>query len=251
MNLIKSELLSEIDFVDHGFFDRLDTDEFGGRSFLNVGFGRSDNDDLVLRNRVKIAQHFDVPVSNLIILNQVHGDVVHVIDSSNKGKYLFSDSNRISANDGDAIITSEPGLLIAVNTADCAPVLLCDKRSKYVAVIHAGWRGSNGHIIENTINKMKSLGCSDIVAAIGPCLQKRFFSIKPDVAAQVDRKYISIVNGRMLFDMQLQVLEKLLLNGVKSVSKMNVDTFSNDNYFSYRREGEVTGVQFSGIVIKE
>ena len=176
---------------------------------------------------------------------------MHVIDEASKDKYLFKDVAQALSNEGDAIITNEKGFLIAVNTADCAPVLLCDKVLKYIGVIHAGWRGSNGRIIENTLDTMKSLGCKNIVASIGPCLQRINFEIKDDMDLQVDRKYVSYNEAKTLFDMQLQILEKLMQNGVKEVSKLNVDTYSNKNYFSKRRIGDKTGVQFSGIVIKE
>ena len=250
MNVIKADLLSEIDFIDHGFFGRTGGESKGTYESLNVGIGRGDDDKIVLKNREKITDYFEVPVSNLVILNQKHGDKVHVIDSKNKKNYLFRDVNQALSNEGDAIITKEKGVLIAVNTADCSPILLCDKESKYVAVIHAGWRGSNGKIIENTLEKMKSLGCRNIVAAVGPCLQKKSFEVKDDTVLKMDNRYVSYVDNKTLFDMQLQVLEKLMKNGARVVSKMNVDTFSNENYFSYRRTGEKTGVQFSGIVIK-
>lgn len=250
MNMIKSEALLAIDFIDHGFFDRTGGESQGTFESLNVGIGRGDDDKTVLKNREKIAESFEVPVSNLIILNQTHGDVVHVIDSKNKKNYQFKDVKQALTNKGDAIITKEKNLLIGVNTADCAPVLLCDRTSQYIAVIHAGWRGSNGKIIENTLAKMKDLGCQDIVAAIGPCLQKRCFEIQDDMGMKIDRKYVSYSGEKTLFDMQSQVLEKLMKNGAKTVSKMNVDTLTNENYFSYRRTGEKTGVQFSGIVIK-
>ena len=250
MNVITADLLSEIDFINHGFFDRTGGESKGSYESLNVGIGRGDDDKIVLKNREKIAKHFGIPVSNLIILNQKHGNKVHIIDSKNKKDYQFKDVEQALKNEGDAIITKEKGLLIAVNTADCAPILLCDKDQKYIAVIHAGWRGSNGTIIENTLKEMKNLGCKNIMAAIGPCLKKKHFEVKDDVALKVDSKYISYIENKSFFDMQLQVLEKLMKNGAKVVSKLNIDTFSDENYFSYRRIGEKTGVQFSGIVIK-
>ena len=128
--------------------------------------------------------------------------------------------------------------------------MLCDKSEKYIAVIHAGWRGSNGKIIENTLEKMKSFGCKNIVACIGACLQRLHFEVKNDIDFQVDRKYISYLDDKTLFDMQLQILEKLFANGVKFVAKMDIDTYSDTNYFSKRRIGDHTGVQFSGLMIK-
>ena len=81
--------------------------------------------------------------------------------------------------------------------------------------------------------------------------QKQYFEIKDDMLSQMDNNYISQIGGKKFFDMQLQVFEKLLKLGVKSVSKQNIDTLSNDNYFSYRQLGKNCGLQFSGIIIKE
>lgn len=250
MNVITSDLLSGIDFIEHGFFDRMDGESTGPYESLNVGLERGDDNEIVLKNRTKIAEHFGTSVENLIILNQKHSDIVHVIDAENKDKYLFKNVAQALQNEGDAIITKEKGILIGVNTADCAPILLCSKSPKYIAVIHAGWRGSNGKIIENTLEKMKSLECKDIVACIGPCLQCLHFEIQNDIEFEVDRKYISYMNDKTLFDMQLQVLEKLLKNNVKSVAKMDIDTYANQNYFSKRRIGKQTGVQFSGLMLR-
>lgn len=250
MNIITSDLLSGIDFIDHGFFDRMDGESGGTYESLNVGIGRGDDDEVVIKNRTKVATHFGLSVENLVILNQKHSDTVHVIDAKNKDKYLFKNVEQALQNVGDAIITDERGILIGVNTADCAPILLCDKSEKYIAVIHAGWRGSNGKIIENTLEKMKSLGCKDIVACIGACLQRLHFEIQNDVEFQVDRRYVSYTDDKTLFDMQLQILEKLLANGAKSVAKMDIDTYANQNYFSKRRIGEQTGVQFSGLMLR-
>ena len=97
---------------------------------------------------------------------------------------------------------------------------------------------------------MKSLGCKNIVACIGACLQRLHFEVKNDIEFNVDRKYISYMDDKTLFDMQLQILEKLLANGAKSVAKMDIDTYSNLNYFSKRRIGDQTGVQFSGLMLK-
>ena len=249
MNILTSDLFSGIDFIAHGFFDRMDGESSGTYESLNVGFGRGD-DENALKNREKIAQIFEISSKNLITLKQNHGDIVHVIDKGNKDHYLFKSIDLNQENEGDAIITNEKGILIGVATADCAPILLCDVETKYIAVIHAGWRGANGLIIENTIEKMKTLGCKKIIAAIGPCLQRVSFEIKDDLSFAGDRKYISYTDTSTLYDMQLQILNKLLANGVKSVSKMNIDTFSNTNYFSKRRIGNETGVQFSGIMLR-
>ena len=251
MNIIKTDLLSNVGFVDHAFFNRHGGVSTGNFESLNVGFKRDDNEDNVIRNREIVAEQFNVSLENLVILNQVHGDKIHVIDENNVSKYKFSSVEQALSNEGDAIITKQKGLLIGVNTADCAPILLCDQNEKMIAVIHAGWKGALGEVIENTVETMKSLGGKTIVAAIGPCIQKRSFAIKKDVANLIDKRYLTNFDNKILFDLPLLILEKLMRLGVKTVSKMGIDTFADENFFSYRRQDGVCGVQFSGIMIKE
>ncbi|MDR0744397.1 MAG: peptidoglycan editing factor PgeF [Holosporales bacterium] len=251
MNIIKTDLLSKIAFIDHGFFNRKGGQSSGAFESLNVGFDKGDDDKNVKKNREIIAANFNIPVSNLITLNQVHGDTVHVIDSENINKYKFSSSKQALSNSGDAIITDQNNLLIGVVTADCAPILLCDEYAKIIAVIHAGWRGALGNIIENTIKELESKKCKHIVASIGPCIQKKSFFIENAMSDKIEKKYISYFYGKVFFDMQLLILEKLMQLGVKTVSKINIDTFSNNDFFSCRRQNGKYGVQFSGIIIKE
>lgn len=250
MNIIRTDLLLKIDSIDHGFFTREEGESTGAFESLNVGFGRGDDDENVIKNRKKIAENFSVDISRLVILNQQHGDEVHFIDESNVSNYEFKDPKQAMSIEGDAIITNQKGLLIGVNTADCAPILLCDNVAKVVGVIHAGWRGTLGGVIEAAFKKMKVLGCKNIFASIGPCIQKRSFEVGKEIFEKVERKYITVIGEKAFFDMQLYILEKLLKLGAKTVSKINADTFTGNEFFSYRRQDGTCGVQFSGIVIK-
>jgi len=251
MNIIRTDLLSKIDFIDHGFFTRDGGESEEQFDSLNVGFERGDDDTNVIKNRTIIAENFGIDVSKLIILHQMHGKDIHVIDESNLNKYEFKDPKQAMSIEGDAIITNQKGVLIGVNTADCAPILLVDPVAKFIGVIHAGWKGALGGVIEATFEKMKSLGCKNIYSSIGPCIQRRSFEVGNEITDEVDRKYITVQNERLFFDMQFYILEKLLKLGSKTVSKINMDTFTNSEFFSYRRQNGNCGVQFSGIIIKE
>ncbi|MDR1609283.1 MAG: peptidoglycan editing factor PgeF [Holosporales bacterium] len=253
MNKIQSDLLAKINFVDHGFFDRTGGVSNGPFESLNVGLHKGDDLDSVLQNRKKIADHFGVSLDDMIILNQQHSDIVHVIDDKNVGTFRLKDIESFLSNEavhGDAIITNMSGLLIGVNTADCAPILLCDRDTMYIAAVHAGWRGAVGNIIGNTIAKLKELGCKNIVAAIGPCIEKQSFAVGTDVTSVVEQRYLSNVGGKILFDMQLLILDKLLREDIKTVSKLNINTVTNRDFFSYRRQASNCGVQFSGIIVR-
>jgi RPE1 domain-containing protein len=235
----------------------------------------------------------------LITLHQKHGDSVHVIDADNIEEYRFKDPESMLNIHGDAIITNIPGLLIGVQTADCAPILLCDKKNRFIAAIHAGWRGALGNIIENTVETLLSLEnnrplskplesellvgkmahrtaaylsvreesstglthqeadyeelwkrSNDIVAAIGPCLQRDSFAVNDEIIDRVDDRYLTHLPDKTLFDMQAYITDKLLRLGVKTVSHVNIDTFTQENFFSYRRQDGHCGVQFSGIILR-
>ena len=250
MNIVTSDLLSKVDFISHGFFGRSGGESVGEYSSLNVGIKRGDDDSVVLKNREKIAQNFNTEASRMVILSQIHGNIVHVIDSKNVEEYEFSEIDKSMRKEGDAIITNIPGVLIGVNTADCVPILIVDNKKKYIAVIHAGWKGAVAGVIESTMMKLKELGCNDLSCAMGPSIQKKSFEVGHDVLNKVGRKYISVSNKKVLFDLPFYVLEKLMKLGASEVSKINTDTFSNEAYFSYRRQRGVCGLQFSGIMLK-
>ena len=246
MKIIKTDLFNTINFIDYGFFSKIGEEG----SELNVGFDREDDDSVVLQNRAKIAEYFKIKPDCLVFLNQQHENVVHVIDADNIGNYQSLTKEQEYALHGDAIITNQAGLLIAVKSADCAPILLADADSKYIAVIHAGWRGALGGVVKTTLQKMIDLGCKNIYASIGPSIQARSFEIGADIALSIDRKYINIKKEKYFFDMSGYILKDLLSCGARYASKTNIDTFSNHDFFSYRRQGKTFGVQCSGIMIK-
>ncbi|MDR0630654.1 MAG: peptidoglycan editing factor PgeF [Holosporales bacterium] len=241
MEVIKSDLFSEIDFINHGFFNRHGGKSCGDFGSLNVGLNRGDNAQTVLINREIIAKHFDCNISGLVMLNQGHGNYVHLIDEK---------TDLSITQTGDSIITNQPRILIGVGTADCAPILLCDKETRFIGAIHAGWRGVIAGVIENTIKKLQSLGCSNITAAIGPCLQKQSFKVDPEIITQVHKTYLFESDDQIYFDLPLLINDKLSELGVNKVSMINIDTFSNNDFFSYRRQSGHCGVQFSGLYLK-
>ncbi|MDR2075149.1 MAG: peptidoglycan editing factor PgeF, partial [Holosporales bacterium] len=224
-------------FIKHGFFGRNGGYSSGIFESLNVGVDKGDDPHNVLKNREKVANYFGVTAQELVIPKQVHGNIAQVIDCVNEVEC-------------DALITNTQNLLIGINTADCCPVLLCSPLKKYISAIHCGWRGALAGIIENTMKELQSLGCYDIVGAIGPCIQQKSYEIGDEIMNKVHSKYIR----NRHFDLPLYVYDKLLECGAKDISKIDVDTFTNKAYFSYRRQaagnGAVKcGVQFSGITI--
>src|SRR5690348_1646975 len=175
LKVLQGPAFSKLPWLIHAFSTRL-----GGISplinekVLNLGFTDWDSRENVLENRRRFQTAAGAVNLPLISLKQIHSDVIHVFDSAP------SESCR-----GDALITNRPGLLLAVQTADCVPVLLVDPKKRAIAAIHAGWRGTLARIVAKTIGAMQMYFAStprDLLAAIGPCIGPCCYEVGTEVA---------------------------------------------------------------------
>ena len=156
----------------------------------------------------------------------------------------------------DALITQNSELCLAVKTADCAPVLLVDTTSKMVAAVHAGWKGAFQGILENTVLEMIRHGAvlGTIYAGIGPHIQKESFICGEDMKNlfPVTEKRFFIQDGNHThFDFDTYVRYRLERCGIQNIESVTDDTYTDTDYFSYRRDPADTGRQYSFILIKE
>src|SRR5580698_5679475 len=98
---------------------------------------------------------------------------------------LVADRRDGCVGEGDALLTREPGVVVSVRTADCFPILLADTRTRAVAAVHAGWRGTHAQVVRETIRRMEATFGSEtvnLVAAIGPGIGACCFEVGEDVA---------------------------------------------------------------------
>ena len=156
----------------------------------------------------------------------------------------------------DALITDKTGLKLTVKTADCAPVLIADQKKHLVAAVHAGWKGAFQGVIENTLLKMIELGGNpkDMVAGIGPHLQKKSFEISPEMRAlfpKTESHFFTDENGKIYFDFDAYVIHRLHRSGISVIESVGIDTYTDFQYNSYRRDPQNPARQFSIIEIKE
>ena len=131
---------------------------------LNLGFTAEDPREVVLANRRLLAEAIagsaDLP---LISLKQIHSGLVR--------RATAADAARALPLRADGHFTAEPGLLLAVQTADCIPILVADRKKKIISTFHAGWRGTVKRIVELGVGRLR-MECGsrpeDLIAAIGP-----------------------------------------------------------------------------------
>lgn len=160
--------------------------------------------------------------------------------------------------DTDAVITSEKGLCIAVKTADCIPILIYDVRRYLVAAVHAGWRGTVGRIVEETLSQMESKA-EDLHAIIGPGISEESFEVGDEVYEQflqagfpmqrIARKYPSKDGERWHINLKDANCWLLGQYGVRDIRVSDVDTMQSPLYYSARRETINTGRIINGIMI--
>ncbi len=181
--------LAKLDWLTHGFSTRGGgTSTLPGRSSsgvrgkaLNLGATEWDKQRSVEENRRRWMAALGAQEMQLITLRQIHSDIVQLISARPE-----------TTSQGDALITAAPGSLLAIQTADCIPILLADPRHRAVAAIHAGWRGTVARIAAKTLGRMQmEFGTrpDEVVAAIGPGISRCCYEVGPDVVKDFAAKF--------------------------------------------------------------
>jgi polyphenol oxidase len=148
----------------------------GNQRVLNLGFTDWDTRENVQENRRRFQSAAGAKDLPLITLKQFHSDVIDLFDTA------ATDPRR-----GDASLTNRPGLVLAIQTADCVPILLVDPKKRAIAAIHAGWRGTLARIAAKAVGKMQmhfGTHPRDLLAAIGPSIGPCCYEVGTEIATE-------------------------------------------------------------------
>lgn len=211
-----------------------------------------DSEDIYAGFRHELAVSCEAEESSFVFPRQTHSDRIAVVNFENFANTI---------DDTDALITSEKGLFICVQTADCVPVLLFDPVKNVVAAVHAGWKGTISKIVGKTVAKMtETFGCNpaDIVAGIGPSIHMHAYEVGPEVVEAVEANFSnspallkpSMNNGHAYFDLWEANQTVLLGAGIReeNIEVIGLCSFEHaDLFYSARRDGSDTGRMVSGI----
>jgi polyphenol oxidase len=199
LNVLRTEQLSGLRWLVHGFSTR--TGGFSqtyGKRDLNLGFTQDDSAATVEKNRtafLKAIKAYDSSPAKpglpkvresgtawpVVTLRQIHSDLIHRADSVPAAPLT-----------GDGLITAMPGLLLAIQTADCLPVILVDAKQRAVGVFHAGWRGTVQRIVEKGVGEMNRHFASrphDLMAAIGPGIHGCCYQVGEEVRTKFESQF--------------------------------------------------------------
>lgn len=201
----------------------------GPYASLNLGDHVGDDPAAVAENRRLLHTHLP---AEPVWMKQVHG--VRCIDAAQTTPFP----------EADAAFTHTPGVICAVLTADCLPILLCDMDGTAVAAAHAGWRGLAAGVIEATIAAM-GVPSDRLMAWLGPAIGAQHFEVGGEVRdtfiahdPQAARAFTAKANGKWLCDIYLLARQRLEALGVCRPASADFCTVRDEaRFFSYRRDG--------------
>ena len=225
------------------------TDRYGGASTapyaeLNLGDHVGDDPAAVDDNRRRLAAAVDLDPARLVLMRQVHGRAVAVVDGPQDPTAPLPEA--------DALVTTGRGLGLVVLVADCVPVLLADPVAGVVAAVHAGREGVRQGVVPATLSAMASLGARarHVSALLGPAVCGDCYEVPANMQAEVARVAPSAAvrtrKGTPGLDLRAGVEEILRRAGIPDVVQDPRCTVEDPHLFSHRRDG-VTGRQ-AGIV---
>jgi YfiH family protein len=224
--------LAALNRIGHGFFGRDGGVSEGLYASLNCGPGSKDDPAKVAENRARVVAAL-APEARLLTLSQIHSPIVHVVDG-NPDRPL----------EGDAMVTATRGLLLGIQTADCAPVLLADAGAQVIGAAHAGWKGTLHGVLEATVAAMEELGArrSNIAAAIGPSIGRDDYEVGAEFRAKFQDQdpasspFFITIENRVHFDLPGFVAHRLARAGIGDMAELGLSTYPSENgFFSFRR----------------
>ncbi len=214
----------------HGFSTREGGVSSGSFSTLNLG-GSDDDPQLVEKNRFRALNALQLAETKICLLKQVHGTTVK--------------EATVGRQEGDALVSNKNDVTLAISVADCYPVLFHDPVNSVIGAAHAGWRGTCGGIVTNTIRSMTDLGSDphNIKVAIGQGICQEHFEVGPEVIQQFRTAgFPEYTRTEKTIDLNACIRWQLATLSVPETNiwSMNRCTYEAD-FFSYRRDKGITG----------
>ncbi len=255
ITVVKSEEFSRHSSILHGFCTRLGGVSEGPFASLNVSPREGDLPEHIRTNWQRLASAFGIPCEQFFVVNQVHGEKFLVIEDA-------ASCHSLENRQYDAIVTDRPGVAIGIKTADCAPVLLFDRKRQAIAAVHAGWRGTALGIAGKAVRVMEERFSSrpeDLLVAIGPAIGPCCYEVDEPVFeamshyGEADRVLRpGRRERRWMFDLPLANRMQLERAGV-SPGRISDDRFCTccrgGLFFSHRRDGAKTGRHLNFILL--
>ncbi len=241
----------------HAFTTRFGGVSTGYLSSLNLISGHGDEPENIRENFRRVAALMGAGVDDCAVTKQVHKADVRLVDKRDRHVCMST-----VPYEADGIATATKRLPLFCFTADCVPVLLCEKSGKAAAAVHCGWRSSVGDILGEALRQLKTLGAEpgELCAAIGPAIGRCCFETDDDVPEAVtawlggdtEGLFVRRTDGKTLVDLRAANKRRLIQLGVpaEQIDVSEECTFcSHEKYWSHRYTKGQRGGQCACIVL--
>ena len=201
-----------------------------------------------------LAEALGAPDAELLRLTQVHGRVTLTFEEPPRER------RNVLLGEGDAAITCQPNVLLAVATADCVPIVLADPVSGWIAAVHAGWRGTAARVLDAALDALEARGVSlrNLSAAFGPSIARDRYEVGPEVVAALLAAYGAApegavrpgTGGKAFVDVAAFDEGALLARGLdpSRIHRPGVCNAAESDLPSWRRDGPGAGRILTGVV---
>lgn len=248
LNFWQFEILGDISGIKHFVTER---NSHSPEGEFTLSYSSLPDRGKIEHNRGLLASAMGVEKSKLFLPSQVHQTRIVQVTSS---------TSRNELRETDALISNEPGIGIAVMSADCVPILLYDQKNNAIAAVHSGWRGTVARILEKTLQTMRDTFGSrgkDLMAGIGPSVCQDSYEVGEEVVEAVDKAFgkmellIPQQNNKAKLDLWKANKIQLMEFGVpeSQIEISNLCTVKNNIHFFSARKGD-TGRFAAGISLQ-
>lgn len=265
-NILLFDLLDQEKDIVHFSTTRIGGVSNDTYASFNMGNFSDDNPLNIHKNRKILARMFYMDLRKFIIPHQTHGTKVLKIDEEFMG---LDHTSALEVMYGvDATISNLKEIFLCATTADCVPIIIYDKKRKAIAAVHAGWKGTLGRIVENTITEMQKqydANTKDMIACLGPAINIINYVVGEEVVNQFKSSDFDLSDSEVCFKkpsasdkyhLNLKELNRreLLRLGLKksNIEVTHMCTYETQElFFSARRQTIHSGRMLTGIMLKE
>jgi YfiH family protein len=220
---------------------------FSSRKFGNMKVKKTSKEN---KNLDKFLKIFNIKKESLVLMEQVHGNKIKVVNKDDKGKIILGI---------DGMITDKKGIVLGVKTADCLPILFYDPEGKIIGVAHGGWKGVLKKIFQKVIDLMIKMGSapSNILVGIGPHIGGCCYLVDEQRVEQFVKEFGSLPSmvytdkKGLHLDLAVPTLNQLVQSGVPKENifdSLACTSCQNQEFFSYRRDDKKSYGEMLGII---
>lgn len=206
-----------------------------------------------LQNRQNFLNRLGIDCQDLVCAKQIHGSNIRYVDEEDRGRGASSYANSIE--DTDALITDKKNLPLAIFTADCLSIFIYDPQRPAVALVHAGWKGTKENIVSKTLQLMQERFNSilqNLYIGFGPSIRACCYEVKKEFGEFFPYGLVER-DGHFYLDLIYANKNEALDSGVEKTHIFDSGVCTschNEDFFSYRREGNACGRIISAIMLK-